>query len=131
MNYESQCTGAIYDCLILVITPSIYLAKRQIIENFINLDISRYITNFKPYNSRLMLNIPLLQQNICHYLYLILNQFYIVELNNTYCLRKNTEATHEDIDELVIKLTTILSNKLLGKNIIKNVESIDTNILYL
>jgi hypothetical protein len=78
-----------------------------------------------------MLNIPLLQQNICHYLYLILNQFYIVELNNTYCLRKNTEATHEDIDELVIKLTTILSNKLLGKNIIKNVEPIDTNILYL
>jgi hypothetical protein len=78
-----------------------------------------------------MLNIPLLQQNIGHHLYLILNQFYIVELNNTYCLRKNTEGTHEDIDELVIKLTTILSNKLLGKNIIKNIESIDTNILYL
>jgi hypothetical protein len=129
--YELQCSNAIYDCIILVITPSIYLAKRQIIENFINLDLSKYILNFKPYKSRLQLNIPLLQQIICHNLYSILNQFYGIESDKTYYTIENTEGTHEDIDELVIKLTTILSNKLLGKNIIKNIEPIDKTLLYL
>lgn len=130
-SYELQCSSAIYDCIILVVTPSIYLAKRQIIENFINLDISKYISNFKPYKSRLELNIPLLQQNICHHLYSILNQFYEIGPNKTYYAIQNTEGTHEDADELVIKLTTILSNKLLGKNIIKKVEPIDISTLYL
>ena len=82
--YEIQCSNAIYDCIILIVTPSIYLAKKQIIENFINLDISKYISNFKPYKSRLQLNIPLLQQNICHHLYSLLNQFCNVEENKTY-----------------------------------------------
>jgi hypothetical protein len=117
--YEIQCSNAIYDCIILVITPSIYLAKKQIIENFINIDISKYISNFKPYKSRLQLNIPLLQQNISHHLYLILNQFYEVGPDKMYYVIESTEATHIDMSELVINLTTILSNKLLGKNIIK------------
>jgi len=122
--YELKCSNAIYDCIVLVMTPSMYLAKRKIIENFINLDISKYISNFKPYKSRLQLNIPLLQHNICHHLYLILNQFYEVGPNKTYYIVENSEGTHEDIDDLVIKITTILSNKLLGKNIIKNIEPI-------
>ena len=130
-SYELQCSNAIYDCIILVVTPSIYLAKRQIIENFINLDMSKYISNFKPYKSRLELNIPSLQQNICYHLYSILNQFYEVGLDKTYYTIQNTEGTHEDIDDLVIKLTTILSNKLLGKNIINKVEPIDVIKLYL
>lgn len=129
--YELQCSGGIYDCIILVLTPNIYLAKRQIIENFINLDVSKYIPNFKPYKSRLQLNIPLLQKNICHHLYSILNQFYEVGSDKKYYLIENSEATHEDINELVIKITTILSNKLLGKNIIKNIEPIDANMIYL
>jgi hypothetical protein len=129
--YELQCSCAIYDCIILVLTPNIYLAKRQIIENFINLDVSKYIQNFKPYKSRLQLNIPLLQKNVCHYLYSILNQFYEVGPDKRYYLIENNEATHGDVDDLVIKITTILSNKLLGKNIIKNVEPIDINTLYL
>jgi hypothetical protein len=131
MNYESQCSDAIYDCLVLVVTPSMYLAKRQIINNFIHLDISKYIENFKPYRSRLMLNIPLLQRTICNYLYSMLNQFYEMDSNNAYYIIQNTDATHEDADDLVIKLTTILSNKLLGKNVINDIEPIDTNILYL
>lgn len=127
--YELQCSNAIYDCIVLVMTPSMYLAKRKIIENFINLDISKYISNFKPYKSRLQLNIPLLQHNVCHYLYLILNQFYEFGPNKTYYIVENSEGTHEDIDDLVIKITTILSNKLLGKNIIKNIVPIDKNIV--
>ena len=114
--------NAIYDCFILVMTSSIYLAKRQIIENFINIDISKYISNFKPYKSRLKLNIPLLQKNIFYHLYSMLNQFYEIGLDKKYYIIENTEVTNRDIDELVIKLTTILSNKLLGKNIIKNID---------
>ena len=114
--------NAIYDCIILVMTSSIYLAKRQIIENFINIDISKYISNFKPYKSRLKLNIPLLQKNIFYHLYSMLNQFYEIGLDKKYYIIENTEVTNRDIDELVIKLTTILSNKLLGKNIIKNID---------
>jgi hypothetical protein len=129
--YEMQCSNAIYDCIVLVVTPSIYLAKKQIIENFINLDISKYISNFKPYKSRLQLNIPLLQQNICHHLYSILNQFYEVGTDKMYYVIEYTGATHMDINELVIKISTILSNKILGKNIIKNVESISNDIFYL
>lgn len=128
--YELQCSSAIYDCILLVMTPSIYLAKRQIIENFINIDISKYILDFKPYKTRLQLNIPLLQQNICHHLYSILNQFYEVDSDKRYHVIENTQGTHEDIHELVIKLTTILSNKLLGKNIIKNIELIDKTTMY-
>ena len=56
--YEIKCSNAIYDCIILVVTPNIRLAKKQIIENFININISKYILNFKPYKSRLQLNIP-------------------------------------------------------------------------
>jgi hypothetical protein len=129
--YEIQCSNAMYDCIILVVTPSIYLAKKQIIENFINLDISKYISNFKPYKSRLQLNIPLLQQNICHHLYSILNQFYEVGTDNMYHTIEYTGASHLDINELVIKISTILSNKILGKNIIKNVESISNDTFYL
>lgn len=129
--YELQCSELIYDCIILVLTPSIYLAKRQIIENFINSDLSKYISNFKPYKSRLELNIPLLKQNICHHLYSLLNQFCNVEENKSYHIIPGTEGSHEDIDDLVIKLCTILSNKILGKNIIKNNKPINTNILHL
>lgn len=129
--YESQCANAIYNCLILVVTPNIYLAKRQIIENFINLNIEKYIDNFKPYASRLMLNVPLLQRNICDSLYSILNQFYEIDNDNVYYVIQNSGATHGDADDLVVKLTTILSNKLLGKNIVNNIEPIDTNISYL
>lgn len=129
--YEIQCSNAIYDCIILIVTPSIYLAKKQIIENFINIDISKYISNFKPYKSRLQLNIPLLQQNICHHLYSILNQFYEVGSDKMYHVIENTGASHLDINELVIQISTILSNKILGKNIIKNVEPIRNDTLYL
>ena len=126
--YELQCSELIYDCVVLVITPSIKLAKRQIIENCINADLSKYISNFKPYKSRLELNIPLLQQNICHHLYSLLNQFYDVGPNKSYYTIEGSEGTHEDVDELVIKLCTILSNKILGKNIIKHIEPITENI---
>lgn len=129
--YELQCSTAIYDCLVLVVTPNMYLAKKQIIQNFVNLDISKYITDFKPYKSRLMLNIPILQKTICHYLYLTLNQFYEIDSDDAYCTISTTEGTHEDVDELVFKISTILSNKLLGKNIIKYVEPIESSILYL
>ena len=129
--YEIQCSNAIYDCIILIITPNIHLAKKQIIENFINLDISKYILNFKPYKSRLQLNIPLLQQNIYHHLYSILNQFYEVGPNKMYYVIENTGASHLDITELVIQISTILSNKILGKNIIKNVKPISNDTLYL
>lgn len=129
--YELQCSTAIYDCLVLVVTPNMYLAKKQIIQNFVNLDISKYITDFKPYKSRLMLNIPILQKTICHYLYLTLNQFYEIDSDDAYCTISDTEGTHEDVDELVFKISTILSNKLLGKNIIKYVEPIESSILYL
>jgi hypothetical protein len=129
--YELQCSNAIYDCIILVMTSNIHLAKRQIIENFINIDISKYILNFKPYKSRLKLNIPLLQKNIFCHLYSMLNQFYEIGLDKKYYIIENVEATHEDIVELVIKLTTILSNKLLGKNIIKNIDQIDATTFYL
>lgn len=122
--YEIQCSNAMYDCIILVVTPNIYLAKKQIIENFINVNISKYILNFKPYKSRLQLNIPLLQQNICCHLYSILNQFYEVGPNKMYYVIENTGASHLDVNELVIQISTILSNKILGKNIIKNVEQI-------
>jgi len=131
MTYELQCSNAIYDCLVLVMTPYMNLAKRQIIDNFIHLDISRYIPNFKPYRSRLMLNIPLLQRNVCNHLYSVLNQFYEIGSNHVYYVIQNSGATHEDADDLVIKITTILSNKLLGKNIVNNIEPIDTNITYL
>lgn len=130
-SYEMQCSNAIYDCIILIVTPSIYLAKKQIIENFINLDISKYISNFKPYKSRLQLNIPLLQTNICHHLYSILNQFYEVGSDKMYYVIESTGASHLDISELVIKISTILSNKILGKNIIKNVEPISNETFYL
>lgn len=123
--YELQCSELIYDCIILVLTPCIHLAKIQIIENFINSDLSKYISNFKPYKSRLELNIPLLQRNICHHLYSLLNQFYNVEENKTYHTIPGTEGTHEDVDDLVIKLCTILSNKILGKNIIKIIKPIN------
>ena len=52
----------------------------------------------------------------------MLNQFYEIGLDKKYYIIENTEVTNRDIDELVIKLTTILSNKLLGKNIIKNID---------
>ena len=95
--YELQCSNAIYDCIILVMTSSIYLAKRQIIENFINIDISKYISNFKPYKSRLKLNIPLLQKNIFYHLYSMLNQFYEIGLDKKYYIIENTEVTNRDI----------------------------------
>lgn len=125
--YELQCSKLIYDCLILVVTPYMYLAKRQIIENCINLDVSHYIINFKPYKSRLYLNIPLLRNTIRHYIYSLLNQFCDVGPNKIYYIIKNTEGTHEDIDDLVIKITTLLSNKLLGKNIIQQIQQIKQN----
>lgn len=129
--YELECSYAIYDCLVLIITPHMQLAKRQIIENFSNLNITKYIINFKPYKSRLMLNVPLLQRIVCNSLYSILNQFYEINSNNEYYVIRNSGATHEDVDDLVVKITTILSNKLLGKNIINYVESADTRISYL
>ena len=64
-------------------------------------------------------------------LVLVLNQFYEIDSNHVYYVIQNSGATHEDADDLVIKITTILSNKLLGKNIVNNIEPIDTNITYL
>jgi uncharacterized protein YpmB len=131
--YELQCSDAMYDCVVLVVTPYMYVAKIQIIQNFVNLDISKYIINFKPYKTRLMLNIPLLQQQVCKCLYATLNQFYEFDtVNDTYYVIKGSNATHEDADELVIKITTILSNKLLGKNIINQGTMLaDINMSYL
>lgn len=130
-SYEMQCSNLIYDSIILVTTPSIYLAKRQIIENCVKSDLSSYIADFKPYKSRLHLNIPLLKNNIQHHLYSLLNQFYDVGMDKKYYIIEGSEATHEDIDELVIKLCTIISNKILGKNIIDKIEPIETNLMYL
>jgi hypothetical protein len=115
-SYESQCTFAIYDCLVLVITPCINLAKKEIINNFINLDMSNYISNFKPYKSRLQLNIPLLRKKLYHHMTSILTQFFDEE----YTSYRNTNGTLEDLQELILKTSDILSNKLLGKNIISN-----------
>jgi stage III sporulation protein SpoIIIAA len=64
-------------------------------------------------------------------LYSILNQFYEVGPNKMYYVIENTGASHLDINELVIQISTILSNKILGKNIIKNVEPISNDTLYL
>jgi hypothetical protein len=110
-SYESQCTFAIYDCLVLVMTPCIDLAKKEIINNFINLDMSNYISDFKPYKSRLQLNIPLLRKKLYHHIKTILTQFFDDDYTN---------GTFEDLQELILKTSDILSNKLLGKNIICN-----------
>ena len=110
-SYESQCTFAIYDCLVLVMTPCIDLAKKEIINNFINLDMSNYISDFKPYKSRLQLNIPLLRKKLYHHMKTILTQFFDDDYTN---------GTFEDLQELILKTSDILSNKLLGKNIICN-----------
>jgi len=114
-SYESQCSLAIYDCLLSVITPCIYSAKKEIIKNFINLDISYYIENFKPYNSRLQLNIPLLRKILYHNITLVLTQFFNEELIY-YGIH---DGIFEHLQELIFKTSVILSNKLLCKNIIE------------
>ena len=113
-SYEDQCSFAIYDCLVFVITPCIYTAKKEIIENFITLDMSNYIINFRPYKSRLQLNIPLLRKQLYNHITSILTQFFHEEF--TIC--GNASGTFDDLQELILKTSDILSNKLLGKNII-------------
>lgn len=129
--YEIQCKNLIYDCIILVTTPCMYLAKIEIIKNFIDSDLSKYIADFKPYKSRLYLNIPLLQNNIKYHLYSLLSQFYDIGKNKKYYVIEGSEGSHEDIDDLVIKICTILSNKMLGKNVVDKIDVIDTNLMYL
>lgn len=117
-NYELKCANFMYDCLILVTTPDMYLAKKQILENCAKTDVAKYITDFKPYKNRFMLNIPLLRKIVSYSLYYLLNQFYYVGDDEKYYLICESEGTHEDVEDLVVKITTIISNKLLGKNII-------------
>lgn len=113
-SYEGQCTFAIYDCLVSVSTPCIKTAKKEIIDNFISLDMPAYIPRFKPYKSRLQLNIPLLREELYNHMTSILPQFFHEEYTNY----GNTNGTLDDLQELILKSCDILSNKLLGKNII-------------
>lgn len=121
--YELDCSDVIYNCLIMVMIPNIHAAKKIIIENFINVNLNYDMIDFKPYKSRLELNIPLLHDNIRCHLYSLLNQFYDVVTdevgNQTYVIVPESNATHGDADELVLKISDILSNKFLGKDIIK------------
>lgn len=134
LNYkkplELECSDVIYNCIIMVVTPNIYLAKRQIIENVINANLNYDIQDFKPYKSRLELNIPLLKENVRHHLYSLLNQFYDVRKNREYLIAPYSQATHEDVNELVTKITDILSNKLIGKDIVKQIEPINSYIQF-
>jgi hypothetical protein len=123
-SYEDLCNSIVSDCIVFVDTLDIKLAKNQILINCIDINMNSYISNFIPYKSRLELNIPLLQYSICKNLYLLLDQFYKLNENDEYCAIDINLATHEDVDELVVKMSTILSNKLLGKNII------DRNTMY-
>lgn len=126
-NYELECSNVIYDSIILVMTPNINEAKSTIIRNIINTNLYYCIPNFKPYKSRLELNIPLLQSNIRHHLYSLLQQFYDVTHDiygeQQYNIIHGSGATHQDVDELVFKMSDVLSNKLLGKDIIKQFSS--------
>lgn len=127
-NYELECSDVIYNCIIMVMIPDMSVAKRVILENIANTNLDYDIPDFKPYKSRLHLNIPLLQQNIRHHLYSLLNQFYDVIIINglrTYVIQPDSTATHEDIDELVGKMCDILSNKFLGKDIVKKFEKVE------
>lgn len=128
-NYELECSDVIYNCIIMVMIPNISVAKRIILENFANTNLDYDIPDFKPYKSRLYLNIPLLQQNIRHHLYSLLNQFYDVVANSDgtrkYVIQPDSCATHEDVDELVGKICDILSNKFLGKDIVKKFERVE------
>jgi hypothetical protein len=116
--YEDLCVDIIHDCIVFVDTLNIQLAKNQILINCVDVNINSYILNFVPYKSRLELNIPLLQYNICKKIYSLLDQFYKLNENGEYCVINYDLATHEDATDLVIKMSTILSNRLLGKNII-------------
>jgi hypothetical protein len=108
----------------MVMISDIYIAKKKIIENFINVNLKYDLIDFKPYKSRLELNIPLLQSNIRTHLYSLLNQFYDFNMdkegNQEYIVISESNATHEDAEELVIKISDILSNKFLGVDIISS-----------
>lgn len=123
-TYELECSDIIYNCLIMVMISDIYIAKKTIIENFINVNLKYDLIDFKPYKSRLELNIPLLQSNIRTHLYSLLNQFYDFNMdkegNQEYIVISESNATHEDAEELVIKISDILSNKFLGVDIISS-----------
>ena len=95
-------------------------AKIQILSNFIDAKMNSYIPNFVPYKSRLELNIPLLQNNIRSHLYSLLDQFYELNENGEYFVINEQLASHEDVNKLVLKISTIVSNKLLGKNVVGN-----------
>lgn len=127
--YEIECSDIIYNCLVMVMIPDMFIAKKTIIENFSNVNLKYELPQFEPYKSRLELNIPLLHANIRGHLYSLLNQFYDVIIdrdgNQEYIIILDADATHEDVDELVLKISDILSNKFLGKDIIKQTIKFD------
>lgn len=127
-NYELKCSNLLYDSIKYVMNTNIDDAKKEILKNVINSNLNEYIDNFSPYKSRLELNIPLLRENIKHHLYSLLPQFYCINKNKIYGLIEKTGSTHEDINELVLKITDILSNKILGKEIVPNISIISSVI---